>query len=105
MLFAFPYQLTLPRVAVKAAVAAAGTRSGGATVSLSVTGTDGQKTGMALAVVLTTASAGRFTRNVISLMPGVVEAIRFVPWEEGGEFDIGEFERTLRVEHLQQYST
>eukprot|EP00937_MAST-01D_sp_MAST-1D-sp2_P002784 g2784.t1 len=102
MLFAFPHRLVLPQVRVVADVAAADTGASGATVSLSTTGAGGGKGGMALAVVLTTASAGRFTRNVISLMPGTVTVTAFVPWEEGGEFNIGEFQRTLRVEHLQE---
>ena len=58
---------------------------------------------MALAVMLTTASAGRFMSNVITLLPGVVTEVNFVPWEDGGDgFDIGVFERSLRVQHLQQ---
>ena len=70
--------------------------SAGATVSLSTSD------GMVLAVVLTTASAGRFSKNVLTLVPGVVTTIEFLPWEEGGDFDLGEFKRTLRVQHLQQ---
>ena len=107
ILLVFPYQLVLPQAQVQVQVYASGPATEelggangseleGATVKLSATG------GVALAVVLTTASAGRFSRNVLTLAPGVTETTEFVPWAEVGDFDLGVFEQTLRVEHLQK---
>ena len=101
MLLSFPRDLVLPEVHVDAQVVV--TDDDSPAVSLLATHPGGGQGGMALAVVLTTASAGRFLKNVLTLSPGVVTTVAFEPWEDGGAvFDVGEFERSLRVQHLQQ---
>ena len=101
MLLSFPRQLELPEVHVEARVVI--TDADRPTVSLLVTHPGGGQGGMALAVVLTTASAGRFLSNVLTLSPGIATTVVFEPWEDGGHaFDIGVFERSLRIQHLQQ---
>jgi len=81
-----PANMTLPKANVKFTV-----------------GTDGTVTittdAVAAYVTLTTEADGRFSENVLLLVPGN-KAVKFIPF---GTLDINKLTTTLRVEHAQQY--
>ena len=96
MLFASPFELTLPsaKVSWTVAVVGGGSASGGAkkaTIHLAASNAP------ALFVVLTTAAPGRFSKNAFLLVPGLMEEIEFLPW---GVLDEEVLKGSLRLEHL-----
>jgi len=86
-----PKNLTLAKTSVTFTVAP--NTQGGASVTLSVTG------GVALYTILTTAAYGRFSDNVLLLLPGNT-VVDFIPF---GQFSVSQLSSTLRVEYVQTY--
>jgi len=90
VLLTAPFNLKLPTAKVNATVS-------GNPPSVTLT-----SDAAALYVTLTTESPGRFSDNVVYLLPNQRTVITFIPF---GTVDINLFNSTLRVEHLQQYLT
>lgn len=85
-----PKNLALPQTHVTFNVSA--NSNGGADITL-------QSNAVAVYTILTTTAQGRFSDNVLLLLPGST-VVTFIPY---GSLDIATLKSTLRVEHVQLY--
>ena len=93
MLLAPPKHLALPQATVTAVVSSSLAADGSATITLSASAP-------AVGVILTTLCQGRFSDNLIVVLPQTPRVVSFLPFDD--DVDVAELRSTLRIEHAQE---